>query len=38
MALRFAPVHRPVAAVQVDGDAHADPYQLYLDNSHFYWK
>jgi hypothetical protein len=27
-----------VAAVQVDGDAHADPYQLYLDNSHFYWK
>jgi hypothetical protein len=27
-----------VAAVQADGDAHADPYQLYLDNSHFYWK
>jgi len=27
-----------VAAVQVDGDAHADPYPLYLDNSHFYWK
>jgi hypothetical protein len=27
-----------VAAVQVDGDAHADPYLLYLDNSHFYWK
>jgi hypothetical protein len=27
-----------VAAVQVDGDAHADPYRLYLDNSHFYWK
>jgi hypothetical protein len=27
-----------VAAVQVDGDSHADPCQLYLDNSHFYWK
>jgi|SRR5215472_3020510 len=26
-----------VAAVQVDGDSRADPYQLYLDNSHFYW-
>jgi hypothetical protein len=26
-----------VAAVQVDGDSHADPYQLYIDNAHFYW-
>jgi len=26
-----------VAAVQLDGDSHADPYQLYVDNAHFYW-
>jgi hypothetical protein len=26
-----------VAAVQVDGDSHADPYQLYIDNAHYYW-
>jgi hypothetical protein len=26
-----------VAAVQLDGDSHADPYQLYIDNSHYYW-
>jgi len=26
-----------VAAVQVDGDSHANPYQLYVDNAHFYW-
>jgi hypothetical protein len=26
-----------VAAVQVDGDSNADPYQLYLDNSHYFW-
>jgi hypothetical protein len=26
-----------VAAVQVDGDSRADPYQLYVDNAHFYW-
>jgi hypothetical protein len=26
-----------VGAVQVDGDSHADPYRLYIDNAHFYW-
>lgn len=26
-----------VAAVQLDGDSSADPYQLYIDNAHFYW-
>jgi hypothetical protein len=26
-----------VAAVQLDGDSHADPYQLYVDNAHYYW-
>lgn len=26
-----------VAAVQLDGDSHADPYQLYIDNAHYYW-
>jgi hypothetical protein len=26
-----------VAAVQLDGDANADPYQLYIDNAHYYW-
>ncbi|HLX48682.1 MAG TPA: hypothetical protein VKS82_10145 [Streptosporangiaceae bacterium] len=26
-----------VAAVQVDGDSHADPYHLYIDNAHYYW-
>lgn len=27
-----------IAAMQVDGDSHADPYKVYLDNAHFYWK
>ena len=27
-----------VAAVQLDGDSNADPYQAYIDNAHFYWK
>jgi hypothetical protein len=27
-----------VAAVPLDGDANADPYQVYADNAHFYWK
>ena len=26
-----------VAAVQVDGDSSADPYQLYIDNAHYFW-
>lgn len=26
-----------VAAVQLDGDSHADPYQVYIDNAHYYW-
>lgn len=26
-----------VATVQVDGDSNADPYQLYVDNAHYYW-
>lgn len=26
-----------VAAMQLDGDSAADPYQVYYDNCHFYW-
>lgn len=25
------------AAMQLDGDSHADPYKVYYDNCHFYW-
>ena len=25
------------AAMQLDGDSAADPYQAYYDNCHFYW-
>ena len=27
-----------IAAIQLDGNSQADPYQLYVDNAHFYWK
>ena len=25
------------AAMQLDGDSNADPFDVYYDNSHFYW-
>ena len=33
----LSPREREVLDAMADGDSNADPYRLYLDNSHYFW-